>query len=325
MESKEKIEKAAKRIAKSLEYALRGQAKLGESKHAAKAAAREAYLAEHGKLDGWNPAKADGIYSVGTLRGYMDEMPAFAAFCAARGAARIGEVTEKMAEDYLCECAEKGQSAWTVAKKASAINKAMGYDVRPKELGLEQRRKADIKRCREPAKENRRFKGCEDAIAFAKATGIRRMSVTVVRPRDCVRNAEGEVVGVHVVEKGGRARVAPVLSAMRGEATRIADKAAREHGEDVPMFPRYDRHIRNHRFRAEYAALLLHQLEDERAEGAAPFGGAFPLSEYAILRGKDKLRRHVTQGHDTDLLAAVSGALGHSRVDVVLRHYLYTY
>lgn len=167
MERKEKIEKAAKRIAKSLEYALRGQAKFGESKHAAKAAAREAHLAEHGNLDGWNPAKADGIYSVGTLRNYLDEMPAFAAFCAEHGAARISEVTVKMAEAYLRECAEKGQSAWTVAKKASAINKAMGYDVRPENLGLKPRRKADIKRCREPAKENRRFKGCEAAIAFA--------------------------------------------------------------------------------------------------------------------------------------------------------------
>ncbi len=178
-------------------------------------------------MDGWNPAKADGIYSVGTLRNYVDEMPAFAAFCAEHGAARINEVTEKMAEDYLCVCATKGKSAWTVAKKASAINKAMGYAVRPENLGLKPRRKADIKRCREPAKENRRFKGCEDAIAFAKATGIRRMSVTVARPCDCVRSAEGEVIGVRVTEKGGRARVAPVLSAMRGEATRIVDKAAR--------------------------------------------------------------------------------------------------
>ena len=83
--------------------------------------------------------------------------------------------------------------------------------------------------------------------------------------------------------------------------------------------------IKNHRLRAEYASKLLHQLENERTEGKPLFGGEFPLSDYCCLKGKDKKRGPKTKEHDTDLVAAVSGALGHNRVEVVLRHYMYLY
>lgn len=321
------VNKSAIRICKSLEHALYAKARLGESRHEAKAAARDEYLTMHGTLAGYNPAKAPGIYSVGTLRAYLQEMPAFALFCAEHGAKRISAITEALAEGYLRQCAESQQSAWTIAKKASAINKALGLEVSSLRLGLPQRHKADIKRCRTATtpKGNRNYDAYQDHITFARATGVRRMSITRVRPCDCVRDERGSVIGVHVTEKGGKHRVAPVLTALREQVTLIVDKAARERGEDMVVFARYDRHIPNHRYRAEYAGLLLHQLEAERAAGIAPFGGAYPLSAYAHPKGVDKRRGPVTQGHDTDLLSAVSGALGHNRVEVVLRHYLYTY
>ena len=42
---------AAKRINKSLQHNLYSQSRLGESKHAAKAAAKEKYLEEHGSKE----------------------------------------------------------------------------------------------------------------------------------------------------------------------------------------------------------------------------------------------------------------------------------
>ena len=133
------------------------------------------------------------------------------------------------------------------------------------------------------------------------------------------------MVGVWVCEKGGKVRCAPVLNEYKAAVTEIVNRAARERGEDVPMFDSYEGNVRNHRLRAEYAAKLLHQLKDERAAGGTLFGGEFPIADYCRLRGKDKKRRRKTQGHDTDLVAAVSGALGHNRVEVVLRHYMYLY
>lgn len=317
---------AATRLIKGLQHNLYAQAKLGQSKHTAKAAAKEKYLEAHGNLKGYNPGKVDGIYSVGTLTTYLSEMPDFAKFCALRGAKRMSDLTEEAGEDYLRQLHADGKSDWSIATASAAINKATGWHLSPSKLGLPKREKAKITRSRLPREHDKRdFTKFEPQITFSKGTGIRRMSVTVVCPCDCVRDANGTVIGVHVTEKGGRHRIAPVRNDYRQKITDIVDKAAMENGEDSPIFARYDKHIDNHRFRAEYAAALLHQLEDERAAGQPLFGGAFRLSDYCHLRGKDAKRKAVTSGHDTDLLGAVSGALGHNRLEIITRHYLYLY
>lgn len=317
---------ATKRITKSLQHNLFAQSKLRQSKHKAKAEAKEKYLAEHGDLKGYNPGKVDGIFSVGTMTTYQNEMPAFAEFCAEQGAKRIADLKEEMGEDYLKSMFEADKSDWGIATASAAINKAMGWNLSPKKLNLPVRRKEDITRSRLPRKhDDRDYSAYADQIAFAKATGIRRMSMTVVRPCDCIRDEDGMVIGVHVKEKGGRHRIAPVLNVSRDAITTLINNAITENGEDIPVFDSYDIHIDNHRFRAEYAAALLHQLEEERAAGKPAFGGAFKLGDYCHLKGKDAKRKAKTAGHDTDLLGAVSGALGHNRLEIVTRHYLYLY
>ena len=317
---------AQRRIEKALIHNLLSQSRMGQSKHAAKQAAREAWLATHGDLRGWNPAKAEGIYSRGTMATYIRAVSGFAGYAAKCGAKRINDLTEQMGADYLCAMHAQGQSAWSIATAAAALNKAMDWQLSPAALGLPSRRKGDIVRSRIPREhDNRDFSDYADQMLVASATGIRRQSMLVIRPVDCVRDSDGVVIGIHVVEKGGRHRIAPVLTACRVDVTRIVDQAMMEHGQDSPIFERYDVHIDNHHIRAEYAGALLHQLEQERAEGLPSFGGAFALADYAHLRGKDAKRKPVTQGHDTDLLAAVSGALGHARIDVILKHYMYCY
>lgn len=317
---------AQRRLEKALTHNLLTQSKMGRSKHEAKQAARQEWLAKHGTLQGWNPAKADGIYSRGTMATYIRAVSGLARYAAEHGIKRLADLTAQMGADYLRAMHAEGQSAWSIATAAAAANKAMGWDLSPAALGLPSRRKGDITRSRVPrAHDSRDFTAYADQIMVAKATGIRRQSMLRIRPMDCVRDGQGTVVGVSVIEKGGRHRVAPVLASCREDVTRIVNQAAQTRGADAPIFDRYDGHIDNHRYRAEYAGALLHQLEDERASGHPLFGGAFSLNDYAHLRGKDVRRRAVTQGHDTDLLAAVSGALGHARIDVVLRHYLYCY
>ena len=317
---------AEKRLCKGLTHNLLAQSKMGTSKHEAKLMARESYLAEHGDLVGYNPAKVDGIYSRGTMTTYVGEMPSFAHFCAGRGAKRMSDLTENMGEEYLQKLHADGKSDWSIATASAAINKAMGWHLSPSELGLPKRQKENITRSRHPREHDKRdFAKYAPQITFTKGTGVRRMSVTVVRPCDCVRDADGTVIGIQVREKGGRRRIAPVLTDYRKQITEIVDKATAEQGENVPIFSSYDIHIDNHRFRAEYAAALLHQLEEERAAGHPPFGGAFALQDYCHLKGKDAMRKAKTAGHDTDLIGAVSGALGHNRIEIMLRHYLYLY
>ena len=324
--SKQDKSGAQRRIEKALTHNLLTQSRMGQSKHAAKQTAREAWLATHGDLRGWNPAKAEGIYSRGTMATYIRAVSGFAGYAAKCGAKRINDLTEQMGADYLCAMHAQGQSAWSIATAAAALNKAMDWQLSPAALGLPSRRKGDIVRSRIPREhDNRDFSDYADQMLVASATGIRRQSMLVIRPVDCVRDSDGVVIGIQVAEKGGRHRIAPVLTACRVDVTRIVDQAMMEHGQDAPIFERYNVHIDNHHIRAEYAGTLLHQLECERAEGLPSFGGAFALADYAHLRGKDAKRKPVTQGHDTDLLAAVSGALGHARIDVILKHYMYCY
>ena len=135
---------AEKRLCKSLTHNLLAQSKMGFSKHEAKLQAREEYLSEHGTLKGYNPTKVDGIYSRATMTTYVNEMPSFAHHCASRGAKRIGEITAEMGEDYLKGMHAAGKSDWSIATAAAAINKAMGWSLSPKKLGLPVRRKDNI-------------------------------------------------------------------------------------------------------------------------------------------------------------------------------------
>ena len=326
------VEKNEKRIYNSLIAFLKTKKCYGRSRHLDKEEAREKYRAEHGSLKGWNPAKLPGIYSHNTMDTYKTRMRPFARYCAEHGARRIGVVTEAMGEDYL-RMLDETNSADTVSTAASALNKALGWNLSPKRLGLKMRKKADIKKCRSgEAYTAGEYKKYKDQITLARAIGARRSSIynkntpdKMIRPDRCVRNDDGVVVGVWLCEKGGKVRLAPVLNEYKAAVTEIVDRLARERGSEKPLFDSYGGHIRNHRLRAEYAGKLLHQLEEERTKGKPLFGGEFRLSDYCRLRGKDQNRGPKTNGHDTDLVAAVSGALGHNRVEVVLRHYMYLY
>ena len=330
----EKLSGAARRIYKGLAYYLHQKSCIGKKKHTEKERAKQEYLQKHGTLKGWNPSKANGIYSIKTMRTYESQIRSFAKYCAAKHKIRqMSGITIAIAQEYLRDLEAEGKAPWTISTAASAINKALGWNLSPKQLGLKSRKKTTIKKCRtgEPytKKEYEKYK---DQITLARAIGARRASIfnktdpqKLITPRRCVRNAEGIVIGVLLIEKGGKKRVAPVLNEYKGAVTEIVNRIARERGEDTPMFDGYGGHIKNHRLRAEYAAKLLHQLEEERKAGKPLFGGDFPLGKYCKLKGKDIKRGEKTQGHDTDLLGAVSGALGHNRVEVVLRHYMYLY
>ena len=330
---KKKLSGAARRIQKSLLFNLHTKSCIGKNKKEAKEESKRLYLKEHGNLKGWNPSKVNGIYSIRTMKVYEDQMVPFAEYCTAEGQKRICDITDAMGKRYLLHLHEEGKSAWTISTAASAINKAMGWSLSPKALGLSGRKKSDIKKCRSgEAYTKREFDKYKDQITLARAIGARRSSIfnknapeKMVRADRCVRNEDGVVVGVWLLEKGGKVRLAPVLNKYKKAVTEIVDRLARERGEAAPMFDSYGGHIRNHRLRAEYAGKLLHQLEGERTEGKPLFGGEFRLSDYCRLRGKDNKRGPKTKGHDTDLVAAVSGALGHNRVEVVLRHYMYLY
>lgn len=317
-----KLKGAAKRIFGGLQNRLSKQARFGQSKHEAKQLAKIEYLKEHGSLDGYNPSKVDGIFSLGTMETYRAAMQPFAEWLSANNVKNANQITEGLAAAYLKEREAAGLSPWTVSRDLSAINKAMGYDLNKKDLGLSQRRKSEISRSRnETVNDKRNFSKFKDQITVAKACGCRRSSITKITPEDCVRNDKGQVVGIRVVEKGGKVRVAPVLNAYKEKITEIVDRVA---DGSKPLFRSYDSHIDNHRFRAEYCAALLNQLEREHAEGKPWFGGDLKSENYIHLSSRDAKCGDTYRGHPTQVVAAVSGAMGHNRLEIVFTHYNYT-
>lgn len=317
-----KLKGAAKRIYGGLQNRLSKQAKFGQSKHEAKQAAKAEFLKEHGNLVGFNPARVDGIYSLGTMQTYRAAMEPFAAWCAKNGVKNANQISEEHAAAYLKEREAAGLSAWTVSRDLSAINKAMGFELSKKELGLSARRKTDITRSRSTTENDRRkFSRHQEQMTVAKASGLRRASITRITPNDCIRNQNGQVVGIRVVEKGGKERIAPVLNAYKDEVTAIVNRATEP---TQPIFQSYDSHIDNHHFRAEYCSALLKQLETEHAEGKPWFGGDLNPRDYIHLSARDAKCGDTYHGHPTQVVAAVSGAMGHNRLEIIFSHYNYT-
>ena len=190
-------------------------------------------------------AKLPCIYSHKTMDTYKSQMRPFARYCAESGARRIGVVTEAMGKDYLRALEAEGKSAWTISVVASALNKAMGWSLSPKMLGLKGRRKKDIKKCRKgEAYTEKEFESNKDQITIARAIGARRGSIfnkidpnKMITPNRCVRNEDNIVIGIRLIEKGGKVRVAPVLAEYQDAVTEIVNRLAQERG-DAAQWPR---------------------------------------------------------------------------------------
>jgi len=135
-------------------------------------------------------------------------------------------------------------------------------------------------------------------IAVCRATGVRRRELAALVADD-VRPDQGG--GLHVVVrngKGGRVRTAPVLRGHEEAVLRVTLYCP----ADELIFPRIPVRLDIHAYRREYAQLLY--CEDGMR--------ALPPTEGPLPRGSVDLERALYVGR----------ALGHSRVDVVLRHYL---
>ena len=304
-------------------------ARFGQSKHEAKLAAKEAYIKEHGDLKGWNPSKVEGIYGIGTMETYRAAMTDFAKWCAEKGIHHAKDISQNDAILYLRE--RDSKSAWTTSRDMSAINKVFNFGLSKKELGLKERRAEDVKRSREVCTHDKyvdeaRYK---DQMDFARACGCRRQSVDTVQYGD-LKWHNGRVVAVELTEKGGKTRIAPILNEYKDRITEIA-KAVEERHDDMmgdlqaeKLFTeKYSAQIDNHALRAEYAANLLQQLEQERAEGKPLCEGDYNVERLCNLRGRDISDDPQYKGHDRDICGMVSGALGHNRLEVVFSSYNY--
>lgn len=288
--------------------------RIGESKHQAKLDFRKA--CEYYNIP-WNPAQAEGIFSVRTMNAYKQTAFEFTTWIKDKHSENkdLMNIPKEHAIEYLQHRQSEGKSAWTISKDMSAINKVCNLHVTKEEAGLHERSYRNVTRSRLPRAHDEQYnpEHYKRQTSFAQAFGCRRESIRggayQVKPMSLFRH--NSKVYVNLIEKGGKFRAAPCLESMqptiermfpgiedREPLTESEFKALYEASNQGPLFASYSSKIDNHAFRAEYARNLYSEL-------------------LANVKGPGETYR----GYDKASVTKVSQALGHNRLSVVVESY----
>jgi len=290
--------------------------RIGESKHQAKQDYRRA--CENANLK-WNPAKADGIFSYKTMDAYRQSAIEFSSWLKQNHPEikDINNIKKEHAIAYLRQRQEQGKSAWTISKDMSALNKIFNLNVTKKEAGLRSRSYKDTERSRVSRSHDTKYnaKNYERQIAFARAFGCRRESIVggQYQVKDVSLFRHNNKIYASLIEKGGRYREAPCLASMQSQIEKMfpniqeREPLTKQQFQELYqssqgyLFDRYTTKIDNHAFRHEYARNLYQELLEQRDQDR---------------------QEELYRGYNKEVLREVSEALGHSRLSVVVEHYL---
>ena len=200
----------------------------GQSKHLAK---QESY--QNG-----NQGKVDGIYSKKTMSDYKKVAEQFNKWQKSKSYnfRSMDEVDTAIIKEYLTERQVKGYSAWTVSHDMSALNKIFNTSLSKAESGLYARRTSDIKNNRGFGNNYRSsvYLKNKELITFISACGVRRQSLTVIKPINAIRNNANKVIGFSVIEKGGKSRNCYVRNEYQDVITAFVDRHLEENG-NIPF------------------------------------------------------------------------------------------
>jgi integrase len=272
---------------------------IGESRFQAKQAQRAAYP------DGEWTVSTGKIHSHTTRKVYQQHVLAFINWArTTHGITRLvwlDERADELVTEYLAAHVAAGRSAYTLQTERAALRLFFGNWSLAAIVRVPRRTRTTITRSRGPAGHDRHFQPAhwQVHIRFAQACGLRRAELRDLRVRD-VYTADDGTLFVHVKNgKGGKAREVPVLPGHEQDVLAVVQRRA----PNEKVFDHIPRHMDVHSYRRDSAQRRYLQHTD---------GQALPPVEGRL--------RH----EDYDPIAAqqVSWALGHNRLEVVLRHYL---
>jgi integrase len=215
--------------------------------------------------------------------------------------ARLEERADELVTEYLAAHVAARRSAYTLQAERAALRLFFGNWSLAVAVDIPRRTRTTITRSRGPATHDRHFQPAhwQAHIRFAQACGLRRAELRDLRVRD-VYTADDGTLFVHVKNgKGGKAREVPVLPGHEQDVLAVVQGR----GPNEKVFDHIPRHMDVHSYRRDSAQRrYLQQAPDQ----------ALPSVE-------GRLRR---DDYDPAATQQVSWALGHNRLDVVLRHYL---
>lgn len=301
-----------KRLTHEVKAALAQQDRRGQSKHAAKQAARQYAQDSHTKY-----TPVTGLYATSSYNTYTKQALTALRWVAERhGCKHLAECKPYLREYYEDMCA-RNISARTIHTRVYALCSVLGTPYKEL-LGVDKlpaRCRTDITRSRDIGGSADRYHAQhhKDARLLARACGARRGGLLGLCSDDLKADAQGNL-RVHLREKGGKERDALVLpqyaDRVREVFSRYGDGAGAVTGGKRRLLPlqALPKDMPLHYLRAQYAQDLYHYFE---GQGAA--------SGKLYHCRKDR----VGDVYDKGILMAVSQNLGHSRCDVVVSHYLY--
>lgn len=284
----------------------------GQSKHAAKQAARA-----EAQRTRTSYTQITGLYATSSYATYQKQALTALRWIADRyGCKRIDECRPYLPA-YFAEMQTRGLSAWTIRTRVYALCSVYDADYTTL-FGVDRlpaRHRADIMRGRQMSAADARHNTPEQQAVrtIARACGARRGGILGLTAEDLI--ARNGHLYVHLREKGGKEREAIVLPAYKAAVQEIfaayaGNSKAAATGGKQRLFSRsaLPKDMPLHYLRAQYAQDLYCYYE---AQGAAS-GRLYHCR--ADRKGKF---------YDKGVLMAVSHNLGHSRCDVVVSHYLY--
>jgi integrase len=274
---------------------------IGESRHQAKQALREASKEKH-----WNLSTGK-IHSHVTRRVYQQQVMAFVDWIKKTHHVTDHRIVEVHADawvsQYLQALIEQGRSPYTLQTIRSALRMVFGREI-ASSVEMPRRKRSEIKRSRRPVKMDAHFQPehWPEHILFARATGLRRAEMRDVRVRDITHQPDG-TVSVHVHRgKGGKARDVTVLAGYGQEVLAMLEGRS----PDEHLFRHIPKNMDVQSYRREMAQTRYQQL--------AP-ASTLPAADVVRIKPSD---------YDAAAAQTVSESLGHSRRRraTVLNHYL---
>jgi integrase len=207
----------------------------------------------------------------------------------------------ELSSEYLRQQIAAGKSPYTLAVIRSALRLFFGNNQIASDVPLPKRERTKITRSRQAVKHDRHFQPAnwQPLLNFLNATGLRRDEARDLKVKDIYQDHAGTVF-VHIeCGKGGLQREVPVLPGREADVLSVV----RGRDPEEHTFSRIPKHLDVHSYRRLFAqAMYLYY---------AP-GRTLPPAEGRLKRS------------DYDRAAAerVTWALGHSRIDVILNHYI---
>lgn len=287
-----------KSIIKASLERLDGKMAIGQSRREEKQAIR----ARQGRV--WSVSTGK-IHSFKTRSVYQEHTLKFVAW--ARDTYQVKRLedldqrADELAPAWLTQHISEGKSPYTLQVERAALRLFFDDRTLAQSVQLPRRTRATITRSRYAVGHDRHFQPANwpELLNFLHATGLRRQEVRDLRCRDVYQGHDGAVY-VHVANgKGGKAREVPVLPGRAGDV--LPRAMGRE--PEARVFERIPKHLDVHSYRRAFAqALYLHH-----------------AAGYGLPKGEGRLR---PQDYDRAAAYQVTLALGHNRLDVVMRHYL---